>query len=173
MSAKDRPTPLSFTAVAYDDCRSALDRYLLRRLRNAQDVRDLAQEVWMRLLRVENPERVLEPMAYVHRAAANVLAEFEMRRKREPVQFDSETSDYAAANPSEPMPDELLDQISTQRQMHRMLAQLPTAYRHILLMRLCDGMSYRDIGATLGLTASTSEKYFFRALSALRAAKWD
>jgi RNA polymerase sigma-70 factor (ECF subfamily) len=173
MSAEDRPAQLSFTAVAYDDCAPALDRYLLRRLRNRQDARDLAQEVWMRLLRVENPERVLEPMAYVHRTAGNVLAEYEMRRKREPVKFDSETSDKAADNPAETLPDELLDQVSTQRQMHKMLAKLPSSYRQILLLRLCDGMSYRDIGEKLGLTPSTSEKYFFRALSAMRAAKWD
>jgi RNA polymerase sigma factor (sigma-70 family) len=173
MSAKNRPSNLSFTAVVYDDCARALDRYLLRRLRNRQDVRDLAQEVWMRLLRVEDPGRVLEPMAYVHRAAANVLAEFEMRRKREPVHFDSESSDQAAGNPSDVMPNELIDQISTQRQMQKMLAKLPNAHRRILLMRLCDGLSYRDIGEKLGFTPSTSEKYFFQALSTMRAAKWD
>src|SRR5258708_6578222 len=121
MSAKSRPSNRSFTAVVYDDCARALDRYLLRRLRNRQDVRDLAQEVWMRLLRVEDPGRILEPMAYGHRAAANVLAEFEMRRKREPVNFDSETFDKAADNPADVLPNELADRISTQRQMQKML----------------------------------------------------
>jgi RNA polymerase sigma factor (sigma-70 family) len=173
MPVKDPKSLSSFTAAAYEHCGPALDRYLMRRLRNRQDVRDLAQEVWMRLLRVENPERVLEPMAYVHRAAANVLAEFQMRRKREPVQFDSEYSDKAAENPLETLPNELIDRLSTQSQMQKMLSKLPGAYRQILLMRLCDGMSYADIGDKLGLTAGTSEKYFFRALSTMRAAQWD
>lgn len=162
-----------FADSAYRTYGRELRRYLLRRLRNRQDARELAQEVWTRLLRVENPERVLEPLAYIYRAAANVLAEFYMRQKREPVDFDSDAMSQAGENLTNASSDDSFERLATQRQVQRILIKLPQTYRRILLMRLCDGMSYADIGRELKLSPQTTEKYFFRAMSAARAAKWD
>lgn len=173
MGAKDKPVVTSFTGMAYEKHSRALDRFLLRRLRNSEDAREVAQEVWTRLLRVARPESVIEPLAYVHRTAANVLAEFRMRRHRDVVDFDSDASDFAAENPGDAVPHELVDRLSTQLQVQNALATLPSLYRQILLMRLCEGLSYRDIGGALGLTAGTTEKYFFRAMSAMRTTRWD
>ncbi len=150
---------------------SYLRHYLMRRLRNAQDARDLAQEVWTRLLRVENPERVLEPIAYVRRAAANVLIEFRMRQAREPVTFDSETAESMAENPLHSTPDDMADRLGAQDQLQRLLSRLPRIQRQILLMRLCDGLTYAQIGKQLELTAGTAERYFFHAMNTVRAEK--
>src|SRR6266850_1925960 len=98
MSTGD-PKRTSFAGSAYEQYGGELQRYLMRRLHNVQDARELAQEVWTRLLRVADPDRVQEPLAYVRRTAANVLVEFRMRQRREPVTFDSEASEYAAENP--------------------------------------------------------------------------
>jgi RNA polymerase sigma-70 factor (ECF subfamily) len=161
------PAASGFT---YEQHGAHLRRYLMRRLRNAQDARELAQEVWTRLLRVQHPERILEPMAYVRRAAANVLIEFRMRQEREPVLFDSQTAEAVAENPAQAPPDELPERLDAQHHLQRLLAKLPQAYRQILLLRLCEGLSYEQIGARLELTAGTVERYFFRAMNTVRAA---
>lgn len=173
MSTKAPKSALRFADSAFREHEGALRRYLMRRLRSGQDARDLAQEVWARLLRVQDPDRVVEPLAYVHRTASNVLAEFYMRQKRDPVDFDSEAMSYASEHPEHLPTDEMDNRLHTQRQVQRVLAQLPTAYRHVLLMRLFEGRSYQEIGEALGLSTTTTEKYFFRAMSAVRAAKWD
>lgn len=175
MGKQDSKRNTGFVGVAYHQHERFLLRYLMQRLYNAQDARELAQEVWTRLLRIEDPKQVLEPIAYIRRVAANVLAEFHMRRTRERVVFDSEATETAEqidSNSRLAAPDDLAEHLSTQQQLQRVLARLPAMYRTILLLRLCDGASYQEIGEHLGLSAGTAERYFFRALSAVRSTQW-
>lgn len=172
MDNRDSKRETGFVGLVYPQHELHLRRYLMRRLANAQDARELAQEVWTRLLRVEDPSQVLAPLAYIRRAAANVLAEFQMRRARERVVFDSETAQQSESNPALAAPDDLMEQLSAQQQLQRVLARVPAMYRTILLMRLCDGASYQEIGKCLGLSAGTAERYFFRALNTVRSTKW-
>ena len=51
---------------------AGLTRYLRRRLPGRIDPEDLAQEVYVRLLRVEQLEQIKEPQAYLYRVASNV-----------------------------------------------------------------------------------------------------
>src|SRR5690242_4699598 len=77
--------------------RSKLERFLARRAYQPHDAGDLAQEVYMRLLRFP-PERVIDqPQAYLYRIASNVVHDFNMRVKEEPVTFDSEVADELSA----------------------------------------------------------------------------
>ena len=57
------------------------------------EVQDLAQEVFLRLLRVSNPDLVRHPRAYMLRVAINVLQEWRRRDDRfvvtAPVELDT------------------------------------------------------------------------------------
>jgi RNA polymerase sigma-70 factor (ECF subfamily) len=172
MSKGDTRHNTGFVGHAYHKHELDLRRYLMRRLSNAQDVRELAQEVWTRLLRIEDPDQVSDPVAYIRRAAANVLAEFYMRRSRERALFVADPPDQIDSNPALATPDDLMERMSTQQQLQRMLSRLPAMYRTILLMRLCDGASYSEIGASVGLSPGTAERYFFRAMNTVRSGQW-
>ncbi|MGH8324707.1 MAG: RNA polymerase sigma factor, partial [Steroidobacteraceae bacterium] len=50
-----------------------LRRFLASRLRNAADVADLAQEVFLRFLRVERHDQIRSPEAYLLTIASHVL----------------------------------------------------------------------------------------------------
>src|SRR5579863_2804788 len=65
-----------------------LRRFLSVRLRNAADVPDLAQEVFLRLLRVEGYENIRSPEAYLFTIASHVIHQHAMRRASEPVSVD-------------------------------------------------------------------------------------
>src|SRR4051812_42481242 len=78
---------------AFEELRAGLHRYLRRELRHPQDVEDLAQEVYLRLLRFTAAESVRFPKAYVFRVAFNVLYEFKHRRRVGQVDFDSIAAD--------------------------------------------------------------------------------
>src|SRR5262245_42722891 len=101
-----------------------LKKYFSRRLGNRQDVRELTQEVWLRLCRVNDRERLREPMAYVYRTAANVLAEFQMRRRRDPVTLDTDMADPGSEAISGVAPDDLAERAQAQRDLLHALAQL-------------------------------------------------
>src|SRR5262245_29293984 len=91
-----------------------LHRFLMRRLGQTQDAEDLAQEVFMRLSRIDNSEFVRQPRAYLFGVASHVVSEFRIRRSRalEWVTVDSEMVDHRAEHPSDLHQDELADQLS-------------------------------------------------------------
>jgi DNA-directed RNA polymerase specialized sigma24 family protein len=65
-----------------------LRRFLSVRLRNAADVPDLAQEVFLRLLRVNGCENIRSPEAYLFTIASHVIHQHAVRRSSEPVSVD-------------------------------------------------------------------------------------
>ncbi|MEG1679712.1 MAG: sigma factor, partial [Stenotrophomonas sp.] len=71
-----------FAARAVHDYSTELHRYLRRRVNEAQDLGDLVQEVYLRLLRVQNIETVRNPLAYIYGIAAHVASEFNMRQRQ-------------------------------------------------------------------------------------------
>jgi len=168
MTVGDHSRACAFVADTYEKYGTDLRRYLNRRIRDRQDARELAQEVWRRLLRIKDTTEVIEPLAYVYRAAANVVAEYRMLRRRDCVRVDSEAVTYAAEHPAHIAPDEMSEQLDRQTEIHRVLATLPKSYRDVLLMRITDGLSYVEIARELQLTPKTVEQYFYRAMTLVR-----
>src|SRR5262249_57323704 len=67
------------------DCGNDLVRFIARRLRSAAEARDLAHEAYVRLLRVKRRDLIRDPQAYLYRIAANVLYEFELKKKADAI----------------------------------------------------------------------------------------
>lgn len=61
-----------------------LRRYLAARIRNAADLPDLVQEVFLRLMRIERHESIRNPEAYVMTIAGHVLHQHTLRLKAAP-----------------------------------------------------------------------------------------
>jgi DNA-directed RNA polymerase specialized sigma24 family protein len=82
------PDNRSFVAGIAARYGSRLRRFLSVRLRNAADVPDLAQEVFLRLLRVDGYENIRSPEAYLFTIASHVIQQHAVRRSSEPVSVD-------------------------------------------------------------------------------------
>src|ERR1700680_1183087 len=65
-----------------------LRRFLAVRLRNADHLPDVAQEVYLRLLRVEGYESIRSPEAYLFTIASHVIHQHAVRRSSESVSVD-------------------------------------------------------------------------------------
>ncbi len=154
--------------LLHPQCEQDLQRYFSRRLGNRQDVRELTQEVWLRLCRVTDRQHLREPMAYVYRTAANVLAEFQMRRQREFATLEAGAA-YAAGAPR----DELAERAQAQHDLLSTLQGMPAAYQRIVRMRLCEQKSFAQIGAAVGFTEETARRYYFRAVKLLWKSEWE
>lgn len=155
--------------------RRELHRYLMRRLRTPQDVDDLAQEVYMRLLRLDDDKIVRKPLAYLYGIAAHVVADFriESEHEREHVTIDSDAAERGADQPAEVRLDDLADRLNLQQQIDRALAQLPPTHAAVLVLHKRDGLSYEEVARELGLSVHTVEKYVTQAKARIRTMPWE
>lgn len=158
----------------FEQYRGGLQRYLMRRLEHAQNAQDLAQEVYLRLLRVGSVDLVRQPQAYLYRIASHVVYEFRLREQREQkyITINSEVMDELADSVGEPSAEEQWRTMSTERELARLFAQLPPVEQAIVLLQKRDGLSYKEVAEKLDLSVHTVKKYLFRALLRLRQSEW-
>jgi RNA polymerase sigma factor (sigma-70 family) len=158
---------------AFEECREELHRFLVRRLRGRQEIRDLMQEVYVRFLQTPQRELVRQPMAYLYRIAANLIHDVHARERLGAVTFDSEVVEETTERRADVWAGDLGDRLSAERQVERVLAQLPAMYQAVLLLRKRDGLSSAEIAKELGISKHTAEKYLYRAIAHFREAQWD
>jgi RNA polymerase sigma factor (sigma-70 family) len=162
----------SIASTASEQYYGELHRFLMRRLRGSQHAQDLAQEAYLRLLRVERSELIRQPRAYLYRIAVNLVSEFRLRAKREPITYDSESLEQLAEIACVDSPAEAELAVEAQ-QVEALLEQLPPLYRAIFLLRKRDGLSYPEIAQQLDISVHTVKKYLARAVAKCRHANWS
>lgn len=163
---------VGFDAASFRNYDKQLHRYLVRRMQRPEDAEDLAQEVYLRLLRIDGAKRVHKPLAYIYGIASHVVADYksDARRERE---FVSDDDDETAEVGTEPPVDDLIDRLNLQQQLERALTQLPTTQALVLLAHKHRGLSYQEVAAELGLSIHTVEKYVTQAKARIRTMTWE
>lgn len=141
---------------------------LLRRISGLRvsdsEVRDLAQEVFLRLLRVSNPDLVRHPRAYMLRVAANVLQEWRLRDDRFVVTAPAELDTL----PSNADPIRDIDGAARARQLNKALASLPPMYRAAVALRAQYGLSVAQVAIHLGVSERMVKRYIEKGYAVLR-----
>src|SRR5687767_5094474 len=154
--------------------KAELHRWLTRRLRNPDAADDVAQEVFIRLSRVDKADYVRKPLAYVFGIAFHVISELQIKEEQDKfVSYDSEAVDRLGESPQYAAPDEFVDRLNLQKQLEKAFAELPPHYQTVLLLCKRDGMSYEEAAAASGLSVHTVEKYLVRAKAMVMAKTWD
>jgi len=142
-----------------------LRRFLAARLRyGASDVEDLAQEVFLRILRFERHQEIRSSESYLYVVALNVLHRHFSRRSAvpEPIEISALAEEMETAPGSDP-----LAQAEMQQQLQGLqgaLRQLPEKAQAVLLMHRRDGYSLEEIAAQLGFSRANAAKYLSKAL---------
>lgn len=141
-----------------------LRRYLAARLRNAADVPDLVQEVFLRLLRVDRHESIRNPEAYVMTVAGHVLHQHTLSLGRAPVPISAVDVlvDLQTAIETDPVA-----QIDAQRRLQEIDRALegmaPNVHATFVLHRR-DGMTLEEIAGRLGVSRPMVKKYLAKAV---------
>jgi RNA polymerase sigma-70 factor (ECF subfamily) len=140
---------------------SDLLRFLQARLPCVHDAEDLAQEVYLRLMRVTDRERIRNPRAYVLRVAANVVHEWRLLARNRLTH---------SADPLDHLPDGLdtVSEAEIQRQSRELEAALCTLSpkcRAVVLMHRRDHYTYEEIAGKLGISVSMVKKYLVKGLA--------
>jgi RNA polymerase sigma factor (sigma-70 family) len=149
----------------FDGYHQRLVRFLARRMGGqAAEVEDLAQEAFLRLLRVDRKELIRNPSAYLHQVAANILLEWRLRaRQQRP--HSSEALGLLEAE------DSVEDQAAThltQRLIQGALRELPPLCQSVLLLRSRDELSNEEIAERLGITRRMVKRHLEIGYAQLR-----
>lgn len=161
------PSATQLALSAFSAHARELQRFLLRRVGDRQDVDDLSQEVFARLMRVENAELIRNPLAYLFGIATYVVREFRQRKQQQCVIFDSDMAE-ALVEDGRDATARNADSLELQNWLDNALMQLPPAHQAVLLLVKRDGLSYEEAAAKTGLSVHTVEKYLVEARARLR-----
>ncbi|HKQ82854.1 MAG TPA: sigma-70 family RNA polymerase sigma factor [Steroidobacteraceae bacterium] len=153
----------SFAAEVQRLYGSDLYFFLLSRVRNEHEAKDVAQEIYLRLLRLGQGELVRDPHAYVYFVARQVLAQFSMRAKHSPLVYDSTLLGSRDRHPDELTRDVVSEPWMALAEVEEMLAALPTMHRKVFTMRKLDDLSWTEIAKQLDISVHTVKKYLCEA----------
>jgi RNA polymerase sigma-70 factor (ECF subfamily) len=144
-------------------CGNDLVRFIARRLRSVTDARDVAHEAYIRLLRVKRKDLIRDPHAYLYRIAVNILYEFELKKKADAIglarcaegQLDEATFGH---------PERDVEVLETRKRIETVLGELSPRCRAVFILYRRDGLSYKEIGARIGISTNMVKKYLARGL---------
>jgi RNA polymerase sigma factor (sigma-70 family) len=154
---------------AMDELTGRLRRFVRARVSTREDAEDVIQEAYLRVLRycaeheVESQERLL------FSAAKNLAVD---SRRRHSVRQRT-AADYAileSLTQTWPPADEVVYARQRLRSVEAAVARLPPRCREVFWYNRVDGLSYAQVAAHLGISASAVEKHMARACLLVREA---
>jgi RNA polymerase sigma factor (sigma-70 family) len=170
LNTSDRRLFVAGMAAKYSD---RLRRFLKFRLRNPSDVSDLAQEVFMRLLRVPYHEDIRSPEAYLFTVASHVIQQHQQKQVAisAPLEWIETLAETTMSSSDEPPAKVELHQRLDR--FERSLDELPPRIAMAFLMHRLGGHSIEHIASELGIAQITVKKYLARALVHCRQAEQE
>jgi RNA polymerase sigma-70 factor (ECF subfamily) len=133
----------------------------------AADAHDLAQEVYVRLLRLKRNHLIQNPEAYLYRVACNLLHEFEINRRADLDGIRRWTEELATE--AHLTTDVSVNAIGIDARLRAALEELPELQRAVLILHRQQGLTYEEIGSRLKISPSTVKKYLRLGLRHCRA----
>jgi RNA polymerase sigma factor (sigma-70 family) len=152
----------------FSEHRTALTTFFRRRIRSQVDASDLAQEVYLRMLRIRDQEAIRNPVPYLYTVANNLVKEHAVLEHRQASCIDI---DQAPAHEQlETLPAFDMDLDATQRaeRLRVVLKQLSPKCRAAVVLRFTHELSYREIGQHLDVSPQMARKYVAQALGHCR-----
>jgi len=146
----------------YAEHRAALHSFFRRRIRNQAHAADLAQEVYLRMLRVHDPSTIRNPAVYLFTVASNLVKEQATLDQRRAGMDLKETPPEEASTPLSL--DGELDLRQRVDRLERVLGQLSPKCRAAVVLRFTHDLSYRQIAAHIGVSTQMAKKYVARGL---------
>lgn len=142
-----------------------LVRYLSLRLPQKEDAMDLAQEAYLRIIRLNSQHLIENPEAYLFRIASNLVSEHWLARQNQAI---DEFPDLDVIAGDEKSPEACASDTQTLRELQRALENLPLIQQQVVLLNRRDGKTYKEIGAELGISRDMVKKHLTKALVSCR-----
>ena len=148
----------------YDRYGEKLYHYLVLRLGSCQDAEDILQEAFYRFGRYSvRWKMVKNPKAFVFKVVRNEANRFLKRKikQQKTMKMNPDCGDAIASVLQGP--DEL-----SERLLAESLARLPDDQREVVMLKVFEGMTFKEIARICGLSVNTAASRYRYALSKLR-----
>jgi RNA polymerase sigma factor (sigma-70 family) len=152
----------------FADHRGALQAFFRRRIRGKADAADLAQEVYVRMLRIGNQEAIRNPVHYLYTVANNLVKEHAALDRRQASGIDIDEAPAHVQLETLPEFDGDLDASQRVARLGVVLQQLRPKCRAAVELRFTHGLSFREIAMHLGVSPQMAKKYVAQALGHCR-----
>jgi RNA polymerase sigma factor (sigma-70 family) len=133
---------------------------LRRRGRTEHEAEDLLQEAWLRMARHGHVQTVVNPEAFLMRAALNLSIDAHRARSS---QGEEVALDDVLLVDAAPGAEAVLLGKERMERLAVCVGRLPERTREIFLAHRVDGRSYTDIGRELGISITAVEKHVAKA----------
>lgn len=147
---------------------SALRAYLYKRVRRRADAEELAQEVYLRLLRVPDVTVILNPEAYLYAIAGNLVKEYTLQQWRRGISIAADDPGVQEQLCELPSYTDELDKQQRIERLSEVLPQLSAKCLATLVLRFWQGLSYEEIAQRLDISPHTVKKNLSQALAHCR-----
>jgi RNA polymerase sigma-70 factor (ECF subfamily) len=163
----NEPKP-SLVGRLFSEHRAALQSFFLRRIRSKADAADLAQEVYVRMLRIPDLEAIRSPVSYLYTVANNLVKEHAVLDRRQASSVDIDEAPAHEQLETLPEFDGDLDLTQRVARLGGVLKQLRPKCRAAVELRFMHGLTYRAIGTHLEISPQMAKKYVAQALGHCR-----
>jgi RNA polymerase sigma factor (sigma-70 family) len=143
---------------------NALRAFLLRRTRRHPEAADLAQEVYVRMLRIPDMGAIRNPEAYLYTVASNLAKEFGQQASRDKAAVDVDDPAVQEQLAELPAFGADLDAEQRTKRLREVLEQLSPKCRAAVELQYWHGLSYEEIALRLGVSTHMVKKYLSQGL---------
>jgi RNA polymerase sigma factor (sigma-70 family) len=147
---------------------SSLQAFLVRRVRRPPIAAELAQEVYVRMLRVPDMGAVRNPEAYLYTVASNLAKEHAREERSADAALDVDDPLVQAQLAELPLFGGQLDAERRVKRLREVLGQLPPKCQAAVVLQYWRGLSYQEIAEQLGISTHMVKKYLTQALAHCR-----
>lgn len=144
----------------------ALRAYLSKRFPSLRDHDDLVQEIYARLLRMEDPARLVHPKAFLFTTARNAAIDLFRRSSAHPHESLAEMDGLTELplQDAPPTPAETMERRQRREALTEALRALPERCREVMLLRYLDGCSGKEIASRLGISLGTVKGHLLKGV---------
>lgn len=154
------------TPAQVQELRTGLQRFFRWRVKETEDIPDLVQDVFVRVLGRVQPGDIENLRSYAFQVAASVLVD--RNRRRAVRHHDAHVEfDPTRSAPTEIGPERIVAGREELRALMALVAQMPERTRTVFVLRRLEHMSYKEIARQLDLSVSAVEKHMVRAAERL------
>ncbi|CAM4053849.1 Putative RNA polymerase sigma factor FecI [Pseudomonas wadenswilerensis] len=157
-------SPVSGLLSSFQEHYDDLLQFLTRRMSDRQRAADVAQETYLKLVKIEQQELpVLHARSFIFRVAGNLAIDTLRREQRMSANLDDSEAARQVPCPA-PAPEAALLASERLELLDEALLQLSANARQALLLNRVEGLTQAQIAQRLGVSESMVAKYIGQAL---------
>ncbi|WP_408029057.1 RNA polymerase sigma factor [Tenacibaculum xiamenense] len=153
----------------YKQYHSKMYKFGIRYCKNEELVKDCVQEVFMYIYDSKNNKKVPDNVgAYLNKCLRNLIFKKMESEKRQWSCLDNVVSTMFLIDCCEKEQILLEDREKKKQKMNQALSMLTNDQKQLLLLKYCEGVSYREISKALKIKEDSAKKQVYRLLKRIR-----